>query len=226
MKLIKTALSNEVFDGGDHIQKHEIYNGFKTILGGDELEIIDAFDSQLQILHEDDGWFALTKLEGQTLMIYTDEQVKLIAEEVKYFSNTKVEGVGISNFEKAYEFLGGKRDISREMKILKKDPVLLHNDLVEGNILVEDKDIHLIDFEYSGYGNKLFDIASFIIERKLRDGQEELWISQFEDVNRNELELIKKFLSEFWMLWARYMFESTSLEIYQTIEKWHNKNAQ
>lgn len=223
MKTIHTALSNEVFDGKDHIQKHVIENYFKSIFGGDELEIIDAFDSQLEVLHEEEGWFAMTKLSGKTLMIYSNEEIRLIAQEVKYFHETNVESIGISQFGKAYKFLGGGKNISKILKILERDPVLLHNDLVEGNILIEGKDIHLIDFEYSGYGNQIFDVASFIIERQLINNQESLWVSQFENINKEELRMVKEFLSEFWALWAKYMYEMTSQEVYLKVMKWHDK---
>lgn len=224
MKKINSALSNEVFDMGDHIQKHKIENYFKSIFGGHEIEIIESFNSQLNILHEDDGWFAINKLPGKELFVYSDKQIISIAKELRRFHNVKIEYPEFINFEKAYKFLGGIDDISEIISILQREPVLLHNDLVKGNILIDGNNIHLIDFEYSGYGNQIFDVASFIIERKLSKDQEKIWISQFYDTDVSELKKVKKFLSNFWKLWAEYMYESTSLIVYKEIKNWHEKN--
>ena len=44
---------------------------------------------------------------------------------------------------------------------------LCHNDLLEGNFLFTKDKLYLIDFEYAGYNDYYFDIASFISENDL-----------------------------------------------------------
>jgi thiamine kinase-like enzyme len=66
--------------------------------------------------------------------------------------------------------------------------VLLHNDLVEGNILKTKEGIKLIDFEYCGVGNALFDVASFLTERKLSmEDRKKIALAYDPDMDLDEL---------------------------------------
>lgn len=41
---------------------------------------------------------------------------------------------------------------------------LIHADLVPGNVMVDDGQLHLIDFDDGGYGDRLFDIATALLK--------------------------------------------------------------
>ena len=49
---------------------------------------------------------------------------------------------------------------------------LIHADLVTDNVLVENQQLHLIDFDDSGYGYRLFDVATVVL-RAQRETQHE-----------------------------------------------------
>ena len=51
---------------------------------------------------------------------------------------------------------------------------LIHADLVSENVLVNDRALHLIDFDDSGYGYRLFDLATVILRLRRDPDQEDL----------------------------------------------------
>ena len=53
-------------------------------------------------------------------------------------------------------------------EIEKDEQVLCHRDLLYGNIMYNGKDIKLIDFEYSGFSSKYWDLANFICESNVK----------------------------------------------------------
>jgi thiamine kinase-like enzyme len=185
-----------VYIDDKYVYKQVIQNKFKDIMCNNEIEIIKHDDSDVELIDYKDNVIKMKIVTGEPMMFYTKEQLIAISEAVNQFHKIDIDNKVITPFEEAYKFLGGIRDISKEISILKRDPVLLHNDLVVGNILVDDQNIRLIDFEYSGYGNEIYDIASFLTERELPSDDEEFFTSLF-NVDKNELELVKKFLNEF-----------------------------
>jgi thiamine kinase-like enzyme len=149
MKKINTALSNEVYMDENYVYKHIVVNPFKEIMCKNEIAVINAYDSDLRVIESTDKEIKLNIVDGITKERYTDDEIIRIADEIKRFHQTNIDNKELTPFQEAYEFLGGKKDISKALEILSKDPVLLHNDLVEGNILISEDKVRLIDFEYS-----------------------------------------------------------------------------
>ena len=218
MKRIDWALSNEVFVDENYVYKNIVFNDFKKLMSHNEIDILRVYDP-LELIEGSKDKVVTSIVKGEPKVIYSEDELIGIANEIKNLHKINIDNKELTNFKEAYEFLGGKKDIKDVLTILERNPVLLHNDLVEGNILIDGDNATLIDFEYSAYGNEIFDIASFITERKLLEGQEEFFVSQF-DVDLKELEIVKDFLNEFWGLWADYMYELSRKEIYKTISKW------
>ena len=82
-----------------------------------------------------------------------------------------------------------------------------HNDLVPENILLKDKDIFFIDWEYSGMNSYLFDISAFFIEAQLEYDKQVIFLNYYDSsLNYNELEneiLTHQFTQDvLWFLWT------------------------
>lgn len=115
--------------------------------------------------------------------------------------------------------------ISNYQKHLSKDFVPCHHDLVSGNILLFKDHIEIIDFEYAGYDDPFFDIASFISENNIDDTQiiSYFLTSYLEYQPTHEtyqkLEAFLQFNDLLWLYWANMMFELYHEDIYQDIAK-------
>jgi thiamine kinase-like enzyme len=142
-------LSNEVYENEGLIYKKLVNSKFKEIMSANEKKVIENYDSELELKNVQDDTLIMNKVSGEPLMLYTDEQLINIANEIKRFHKTEIDNKTITPFEEAYKFLGGTNDISKVIEILNRSPILLHNDLVEGNILIDGDKVNLIDFEYS-----------------------------------------------------------------------------
>ena len=81
-----------------------------------------------------------------------------------------------------------------------------HNDLVPENILVKDQ-IYFIDWEYSGMNDLFFDLAAFLLESRINNDLETIFLqTYFEKDNISyERQIIKlyQFTQDFlWTLWT------------------------
>lgn len=115
-------------------------------------------------------------------------------------------------------------DILHEVCKMKYDPVLCHNDWVEGNILFTDTRTYLIDYEYAADNDPLFDVMSFITENKITDmvQREEFYRYYFDDINddiRRRLLLWENYHNLLWCEWAMMMWEHRKEPIYKEIAK-------
>ncbi len=123
----------------------------------------------------------------------------------KYEENIKFKLVDYSE----YESLVSKTKNYWE----KAKKVFCHNDLVPGNILFANK-CYIIDWEYSGMNDKLFDVASFINENNLKGTTaESIFLSWYFDSLDNDtlnaLDMYDKFQSLLWSAWANMMYDQT-----------------
>ena len=96
---------------------------------------------------------------------------------------------------------------------------LCHNDLTNGNILWVNKQILLIDFDFSALNFRLFDICSFLTENHLSDDEKSFFIKQMK-LSKLEYYWLKNiidFQDILWGFWALYYFFQTKKQIYITI---------
>ncbi len=84
-----------------------------------------------------------------------------------------------------------------------------HNDLVKENILLDtSKNIYLIDWEYSGMNDTLWDLTSFILENGLTPTEEQYMIEQYHQgkdprpESPHIIALFKVYQDMLWYLWA------------------------
>ena len=97
---------------------------------------------------------------------------------------------------------------------------LCHNDLVEGNFLFSKDKLYLIDFEYAGYNDYYFDIASFISENHLNYEETITFLKAYfsdKECNYKKLDVFLQFCDLLWYTWAILLYEKRSEEVYNEI---------
>ena len=238
MKKIEEALSNEVYfeNESNMIFKYYIDDKFKKAYGNQELKILNKLNYK-----NNKGKKNLIKIEYFEHEKFDDSNISLgdilkVSDTLKQLHKVNTKGIKITPFEKVYKKFLLKGFGSKEgwfndkekyihdkaIEILKSDKqVILHNDLVEGNLLKVKNRIKLIDFEYSGLGNPIFDAASFLTERELDDKQINIFIdSYYYKFNKEDLIIVSAFLQIFWTRWAMYKYKLTNKKVYKDIYTW------
>lgn len=236
MKKLNNALSNKIFldEKNNKIIKIYSQDSFKSTFGCQEDKVLSKLG------------YIFKKKEGQIEIEYfkhkvfndkkiTHKQITLISDSLNNLHNLNTDDMYLSPFENTYNFLVNQNtkfinnelsieaeECNKAISILKSgNQVVLHNDMVEGNILLVNSKVKLIDFEYSGLGNKIFDLASFITERELDQKQIDYFISQFDkNTDLEDLKSVCIFLQIFWARWAYYKYENTDKNIYKVIGYW------
>lgn len=98
----------------------------------------------------------------------------------------------------------------------KEPQVLCHNDLWSDNILYYKGMVVLIDFEFAGMNNPMFDLASVIGENYITDKNTALeflkdyYGSQLDDSKTRKIVLIVAFEDFMWYYWAKGRFLQTN----------------
>jgi thiamine kinase-like enzyme len=97
--------------------------------------------------------------------------------------------------------------------------VLSHNDLVKNNFLFKGAKLYIIDFEFAGLNDSMFDDASFITENHLSPAQEKLFLQTrySNGYDHHKLDIFKKALNLLWCYWGYYMYQKTNREVFLMI---------
>lgn len=111
-----------------------------------------------------------------------------------------------------------------KIKKIATSTTLCHNDWVDGNILFTENKTYLIDYEYAGNNDPLFDVMSFLTENNindtiLRNRFYSIYFDSFDETTKNKLELWETFHHLLWCNWAMMMYESRNKTIYKEIAK-------
>ena len=92
-----------------------------------------------------------------------------------------------------------------------------HNDLNQGNILF-NKEVKLIDWEYSCVNDKYFDLANVIIEYDFNKKEEESFLKQYfknkQSCNKNKLYLFKILYLALSLLWFNAYNQKSKRDIF------------
>lgn len=204
----------------DKVRKTYTMNSFQRAFLNQE-QIVLKLLSRNFTTH--DGGIVIDRVVGLNDETLIQKNISAIAKKIEEFHMLDTTNVEYQNYKDSLELFNYKFEneddiINQALVLQKQDVVLCHGDLVTGNILFNVNEIEFIDFEYSGKSNRLFDLASFITERKLSQEQEDEFVSSFMfEVNLDDLEIIKKFLRIFWGKWAYWMHEQTGKQIYLDI---------
>lgn len=115
--------------------------------------------------------------------------------------------------------------IDNYQKHMSKELVPCHHDLVSGNILLFKDHVEIIDFEYAGYDDPFFDLASFISENNIKDIQMiSFFLTQYfgypptHEIYQ-KLVAFLQFNDLLWFYWANMMYQLYHEAIYQEIAK-------
>lgn len=128
-----------------------------------------------------------------------------------------------SNIKKSLFNFEAYENIFLELKKINNQHYLCHNDLVAGNFLFAENKTYLIDFEYAGDNDPLFDIMSFISENEINDEKirEKIYKYYFDgkinDKIRYELAIFEQVHNLLWSCWANMMFDKTKEKKYLDI---------
>jgi thiamine kinase-like enzyme len=79
-------------------------------------------------------------------------------------------------------------------------PVPCHNDLLNANFLDDGERLRIVDWEYAGMGDRLFDLANFSINHELDEaGRESLLVAYFGEVREEDARALQlmRFMSDF-----------------------------
>jgi thiamine kinase-like enzyme len=113
-------------------------------------------------------------------------------------------------------------NILDDIKDIKNEHILCHNDLVSGNLLFTDSKTYLIDYEYAADNDPLFDLTSFTTENNLSDQESKMFYNEYFNNNissiiSKQIIIFERFQNLLWLCWANMMYENRKDKIYKTI---------
>ena len=99
--------------------------------------------------------------------------------------------------------------------------ILCHNDLTAGNFLFTPQKLFLIDWEYAGMNDPLFDVVSFLNENDLYNSKyKKIFLEAYFSNNEipwEKIEIWNNFQNLMWAIWANMMYDSRPDQIYLDI---------
>ncbi len=101
--------------------------------------------------------------------------------------------------------------LKAEIRNLKVETVLCHNDPLCENFIVNESRMYLVDWEYAGTNDPLWDVADVVIEANFSEAQEQQFYNFYFQNEITVLEkrrlIINKILLDFlWSLWGLQRF--------------------
>jgi thiamine kinase-like enzyme len=161
-------------------------------------------------------------------------KLKLVANGISLIHKLKTKPSIIFNpFERLtkYKKIANKKLFSDEQEVidscyndyLNTKHVLSHNDLVDGNLLFDNKRLYIIDYEYAGYNHPLFDAASFLSENNIESKKDIITFlkaylkSDYTVSKYNQLMRWYRFNDLLWSYWAFMMYNQHKLAIFKSI---------
>ncbi len=161
-----------------------------------------------------------------------EKKISMVAEKLREIHKTSINSLKFNALEKLNVFKGKSLSLfpfegtiikNIENQYLKNNLVLCHNDLVNGNLLFDNKRLYIIDYEYAGMNNKMFDLASFLSENDITDEKTILdflkyyYLDKYSDDIFEDLKIWYIFNDILWTYWAKYMLEKDGKEIFNKI---------
>lgn len=129
-----------------------------------------------------------------------------IYEKIEKYENLLIKAKG-KNFEDYYEVKDKVIYLKNIMNELDVKLVPCHNDMVAENFIKSGEKIYLIDWEYGGMNDPMWDLAAYSLENELSEDQEELFLKLYFKGNVEEKYkkriLINKIYQDFlWSTWT------------------------
>lgn len=134
-----------------------------------ESKIYKAIFKDKCFIDNEHGHLLKPFIEGETAKEWTPKILKDLNERIMAFHNLKIDGIIEHDWNKWNKFSKKiSKDLLEKYLLLvekHKDDrkVLSHNDINRENLIVQDNDLILIDFEWTRMNHELFDYAQFYI---------------------------------------------------------------
>ncbi|MDD3383647.1 MAG: phosphotransferase [Bacilli bacterium] len=160
------------------------------------------------------------------------KKILLVAKKLRKIHSLKVDSLSFNPLEKLSVFKNKSSNLfsfeeiiikNIENQYLKNKLVLCHNDLVNGNLLFNKENLYIIDYEYSGMNNIMFDLASFLSENDINDEKtmieflKSYYLDKYDNKIFEDLKIWYIFNDILWTYWAKYMLENEDKEIFNKI---------
>lgn len=187
--------NNIYFDPHTGVKITDYVRGAETLRGKTaRMEVNMAkTTSLLRRLHHSD-----MKMYGEFSLLQEYEKYKTMMAEIHLS--------GYDGWEEADELFYQLMSRMDELGWEKKS---CHNDLVPENFILDEQGrLFLIDWEYSGYNDPMWDIASHLIECEFDPDEEELFLQYYfqteaEDIQMEKILIFKICQDILWSLWTR-----------------------
>ena len=223
-----------------------IIKQYTNLVKNNELAVtslIEEFDVETKLINKE---VKITKFynDGQTLEDEpinekkTKQIAKLIAKlhnkQIKcnvYFNPKKVVLKYLSKIKKPLLDFQKYMFLIKQVKEIypgRDDLILCHNDLTAGNFLFTKQKLFLIDWEYAGMNDSLFDVVSFLSENNLYNTKyKEIFLNEYfagTEIPWEKIEIWNNFQNLLWAIWANMMYDSRPDQIYLDIFNYKIKN--
>ena len=102
-----------------------------------------------------------------------------------------------------------------------------HGDLVAENILLDNNKIYIIDWEYSGLNDPMWDIASLFLENDFTENDEKCFFNSYEidKQDKQKIEIYKNIQDILWTYWTFAKLNDNNKEEYLKYAKMRLKRA-
>lgn len=200
-----------------------------------EKKVIESIKNQAYVLpvkYYDDGIQIVTFIKDLTTFDQANKKTRIkdVANLMKKFHNSKLKvdfnfeplkqiQLYKDNIKKKKIDLSLYKEVLERLKNHTFEAILCHNDWVEGNICFINNKVYLIDFEYAGNNDPLFDIMSFLTENDLTNYERREFLNEmFENgISKKDYETLKMYRdinNLLWYLWALMMYEFRNEDVY------------
>lgn len=210
------------------------------------IEMVKPLNLDLDTLYFDENTgIKITKYSKQVSPFVKDENIDAhlsnIAHMLTKLHQLALPDVVFDPFDKLSQYRQGidkmfafEDNIISKTKSLydKAKKVLCHNDLVSGNILFTDYRGYIIDYEYAGTNDLMFDLASVLSENNIEDKDKIVYFLkeyyQEEYSNEKYIGVMTYYVFQdiLWSYWASFMDNKYSLPIYRQIRDLKANRAQ
>ena len=171
----------------------------------------DFFDWDVKITDYLKGYHSITDEDLNTKFFNSFIKTLRILHSVKLKNNKGFKPMSMHSEIDKYEKLANRKITTETQRkyilsiadrIEKDEQVLCHRDLLYGNIMYNGKDVKLIDFEYSGFSSKYWDLANFICESNINEKQRSEIINLYKDVEDKKVRETELLVNYIWYYWA------------------------